>query len=62
MELKSYDKAWLPAFKGALLILFGIFSILWMFNTIKTLAVLFVALIGMMAFLLIGIGYYVQKI
>jgi uncharacterized membrane protein HdeD (DUF308 family) len=61
MKLKSYDKAWLPALKGALLILFGLFSILWIFNTVKTLAVLFVALIGMMAFLLIGTGVMFKK-
>jgi uncharacterized membrane protein HdeD (DUF308 family) len=61
MELKSYDKSWLPAFKGALLILFGLFSILWIFGSLKTLAVLFVALIGMMAFLLIGSGILFKK-
>ncbi len=53
MELKSYDKSWLPAFKGAFLIVFGLISILCIFGTIKTLAVFFCALIGMMAILLI---------
>ena len=56
MQLKSYDKSWLPAFKGAFLILFGLISILFIFGTIKTLAVFFIALIGMMAILLIGSG------
>jgi uncharacterized membrane protein HdeD (DUF308 family) len=56
MELKSYDKPWLPAFKGAFLIIFGLIAMLQIFGTIKTLAVFFVALIGMMAILLIGSG------
>jgi hypothetical protein len=61
MELKSYDKSWLPAFKGAFLIIFGLISILWIVGTIKTLAVLFIALIGMMAFLLIGSAIMFKK-
>jgi uncharacterized membrane protein HdeD (DUF308 family) len=56
MELKYYDKPWLPAFKGAFLIIFGLIAMLQIFGTLKTLAVFFVALIGMMAILLIGSG------
>ncbi len=62
MELKSYDKSWLPAFKGAFLILFGIIAMLQILGTMKTLAVFFVALIGMMAILLIRHQYSLQKI
>lgn len=61
MELKSYDKSWLPAFKGAFLILFGIIAMLRIFGTIKTLAVLFIALIGMMAILLISYGIMFKR-
>ena len=61
MELKSYDKSWLPAFKGAFLILFGIIAMVQIFGTIKTLAVFFVALIGMMAILLIGTSIMFKK-
>jgi hypothetical protein len=53
MELKSYDKSWLPAFKGAFLIIFGIIAMLRIFGSIQTLAVFFIALISMMAILLI---------
>jgi len=61
MELKSYDKAWLPAFKGAFLIIFGIIAMLQIFGTIKTLAVFFVALIGMIAILLISTSILYKK-
>jgi len=61
MELKYYDKPWLPAFKGAFLIIFGIIAMLQIFGTLKTLAVFFVALIGMMAILLIGSGLLYKK-
>jgi hypothetical protein len=56
MELKYYDKSWLPAFKGAFLIIFGLIAMLQIIGTLKTLAVFFVVLIGMMAILLIGSG------
>jgi uncharacterized membrane protein HdeD (DUF308 family) len=61
MELKYYDKPWLPAFKGAFLIIFGLIGMLQIFGSIKTLAVFFVALIGMMAILLIGSGIMDKK-
>jgi len=61
MELKYYDKSWLPAFKGAFLIIFGLIGMLQIFGTIKTLAVFFVALIGMMSILLIGSGLLYKK-
>jgi hypothetical protein len=61
MELKSYDKAWLPAFKGAFLIIFGIIAMLQVFGTLKTLAVFFVALIGMIAVLLISTSILSKK-
>jgi hypothetical protein len=61
MELKSYDKSWLPAFKGAFLIIFGIIAMVQIFGTIKTLAVFFIALIGMMAILLIGTSIMYKK-
>jgi uncharacterized membrane protein HdeD (DUF308 family) len=54
MELKIYDKPWLPAFKGAFLILFGLLAMIQAFGSIKTLAVLFIALIGMIAILLLS--------
>jgi uncharacterized membrane protein HdeD (DUF308 family) len=56
MELKYYDKPWLPAFKGAFLIIFGIIAMLRIFGTIKSLAVLFVFLIAMIGILLITTG------
>ena len=61
MELKAYDKPWLPAFKGAFLILFGIIAMLRMFGTIRALAVLFIVLIGMVSILLISTGILFRK-
>lgn len=61
MELKSYDKPWLPAFKGAFLVLFGIISMLRIFGSIKALAVLFIVLIGMISVLLISTGILFKK-
>jgi hypothetical protein len=61
MELKSYDKAWLPAFKGAFLILFGIIGILRVYGSVKTLAVFFILLITMIAVLLIGAPILYKK-
>jgi uncharacterized membrane protein HdeD (DUF308 family) len=56
MELKSYDKPWLPAFKGIFLIIFGIVAMLQVLGTIKSLAVLFIFLIAMIGILLIFTG------
>jgi uncharacterized membrane protein HdeD (DUF308 family) len=56
MELKSYDKPWLPAFKGAFLIIFGIIAMLRILGTIKSLAILFIFLAAMIGILLIATG------
>jgi hypothetical protein len=56
MELKSYDKPWLPAFKGIFLIIFGIVAMLQILGTIKSLAVMFIFLIAMIGILLIFTG------
>jgi hypothetical protein len=56
MELKYYDKPWLPAFKGAFLIIFGIIAMLRIVGTIKSLGVLFAFLIAMIGILLIATG------
>lgn len=61
MELKSYDKPWLPAFKGVFLILFGIIAMLGILGTIKSLGVLFVVLIAMIGVLLITAGLRFMK-
>ncbi len=61
MELKSYDKPWLPAFKGAFLIIFGIVAILNIVGTIKSLAVLFGLLILLIGILLVATGIYYKK-
>jgi uncharacterized membrane protein HdeD (DUF308 family) len=56
MELKYYDKPWLPAFKGAFLIIFGIIAMLGIVGTIKTLATFFAVLIAIIGILLIATG------
>lgn len=56
MELKSYEKPWLPAIKGIFLILFGITGMLQIIGSIRALSVVFVVLISAMAILLIGWG------
>lgn len=61
MELKYYDKPWLPAFKGTFLILFGIIAMLRIFGSIHSLAVLFVVLIGMISILLLSTGILFKK-
>lgn len=61
MELKSYDKPWLPVFKGAFLILFGIIDMLRIFGSVRALAVLFIVLIGMVSLLLISTGILFRK-
>jgi uncharacterized membrane protein HdeD (DUF308 family) len=54
MELKFYDKSWLPAFKGGFLIIFGILAMLQITGTITSLAIFFSMLIGMIGILLIA--------
>jgi|WetSurSiteA1Bulk_404760.scaffolds.fasta_scaffold19505_2 uncharacterized membrane protein HdeD (DUF308 family) len=61
MELKSYDKPWLPAIKGAFLIIFGIIAMMSILGTIKSLAVLFIFLIAMIGILLIFTGIRSKK-
>jgi len=61
MELKHYDKSWLPAFKGAFLIIFGIIAILKIFGSIKSLGVLFLGLIIMIGILLVATGIRDKK-
>jgi hypothetical protein len=56
MELKYYDKPWLPVFKGAFLILFGIIDMMGIHGSVKSMAVLFVVLIAMIGILLIATG------
>jgi uncharacterized membrane protein HdeD (DUF308 family) len=54
MELKAYNKSWLPAFKGALLIIFGIVAMLQISGTIKSLAIVFSMLVIMIGILLLS--------
>jgi hypothetical protein len=61
MELKSYDKTWLPAIKGAMLILFGIINMLRIYGSIRALSVLFIVLIGMISILLISTGVLFKR-
>ena len=56
MELKSYEKPWLPALKGAFLILFGIIAMIQIIGGIKPLAILFAVLIGATGASLIAAG------
>jgi len=61
MELKAYNKSWLPAFKGALLIIFGIVAMLQISGTIKSLAVIFSMLVIMIGILLISSTFLFGK-
>jgi uncharacterized membrane protein HdeD (DUF308 family) len=61
MELKYYDKPWLPAFKGGFMIIFGIIALLRIVGTIKSLGVLFLILIAMTGILLLASGLRFEK-
>jgi hypothetical protein len=61
MELKPYDKPYLPAFKGALLILFGITGILQIVGSIKVLNIFFVVLIGAIGVLSIATALLIKN-
>lgn len=61
MELKSYDKAYILAFKGAFLFLFGLIAILQIVGSIKILNIFFVILISAIGVLLIGSGILLKK-
>jgi uncharacterized membrane protein HdeD (DUF308 family) len=58
MEFKYYEKSWLPAIKGALLIIFGILAMLQIAGTIKSLAILFSMLTGMIGILLLSYTFF----
>jgi hypothetical protein len=61
MEFKYYDKSWLPAIKGAFLIIFGIISMSQILGSIRSLASLFIVLIGMIGIILISSGIMFRK-
>ena len=61
MEFKYYDKSWLPAIKGAFLIIFGIISMSQILGSIRSLASLFIVLIGMIGIILIASGIMFKK-
>jgi hypothetical protein len=61
MEFKYYDKSWLPAIKGAFLILFGIISMSLIVGSIRSMASLFIMLIGMIGIILVGSGIMLKK-
>jgi uncharacterized membrane protein HdeD (DUF308 family) len=54
MSPKYYEKSWLQAFKGGFLVFLGIFSMLQVTGSIKSLAMLFSFFIGMTGFVLIA--------
>jgi hypothetical protein len=54
MEFKYYDKSWMPAIKGAFLILFGLIAVSQIVGSIRSLASLFIVLIGIIGVTLIG--------
>jgi len=53
MSPKYYDKSWLQAFKGGFLIILGVFSMLQVYGSIKSLAMVFSFFIGLTGFVLI---------
>ena len=53
MSPKYYEKSWLQAFKGGFLIILGIFAMLQVTGSIKSLAMFFSFFIGMTGFVLI---------
>jgi uncharacterized membrane protein HdeD (DUF308 family) len=61
MEFKYYDKSWLPAIKGAFLILFGIIAMSQVVGSIRNMASLFIVLIGMIGILLLSSGILMKK-
>lgn len=61
MEFKYYDKSWLPAIKGAFLILFGIIAMSRIVGSIRNLASLFIMLIGVIAIMLLSSGILFKK-
>lgn len=61
MEFKYYDKSWLPAIKGAFLIIFGIIAMSQILGSIRSLASLFIVLIGMIGIILLASGIMFKK-
>lgn len=61
MEFKYYDKPWMPAIKGAFLIIFGIIAMSLIVGSIRSLASLFIVLAGMIGILLISSGIMLRK-
>jgi hypothetical protein len=61
MEFKYYDKSWLPAIKGAFLTIFGIIAMSQIVGSIRSLASLFIVLIGMIGIILISSGIMLRK-
>jgi hypothetical protein len=61
MEFKYYEKSWLPAIKGAFLIIFGIIAMSQIVGSIRSLVSLFIVLIGMIGILLISSGIMLRK-
>ena len=61
MEFKYYDKPWLPAIKGAFFIIFGIIAMSQIVGSIRSLASLFIVLIGMIGIFLISSGIMLKK-
>jgi hypothetical protein len=61
MELKYYDKSWLPAIKGAALVLFGIIAMSQIVGSIRSLASLFILLIAAIAIMQLSSGILLKK-
>jgi hypothetical protein len=61
MELKYYDKSWLPAIKGAFLILFGIIAMSRIVGSIRNLASLFILLIAVIGIMQLSSGIMLKK-
>jgi uncharacterized membrane protein HdeD (DUF308 family) len=61
MSPKYYEKSWLQAFKGGFLIILGIFSMLQIAGSIKSLAMIFSFFIGMTGFVLIVAPIILKK-
>jgi len=59
---KYYDKSWLQAFKGGFLIILGIFSMLQVYGSIKSLAMMFSFFIGLTGFVLIVAPIILKKV
>jgi hypothetical protein len=61
MELKYYDKSWLPAIKGAALILFGIIAMSRIVGSINSLASLLILLIAAIAIMQLSSGILLKQ-